>query len=77
MNIPGTYGSNFTPCDIFTYDNGDETSWYCIEGSKNVNLCSNEYLKDDVDVETIPDFDCFAWSSPIESVDELESAVNY
>lgn len=65
----GTYGSGKTPCEVFYYD-----GWYCVEGSVNVNF-THETLEDGVNVEMVEDSDCFTWSSPIESLDELINAV--
>lgn len=67
--INGTYGSGKTPCSIFEHD-----GWYCVEGSKIVNLASCE-IGEGVDVETIPDLDCFTWSDEINSEDELLEAI--
>lgn len=77
MMIQGCYGAEFTPCDVLTYDNQDGTTWYCVRGSVNVNLCETAYIKDDMDVEELPDIDVFTWSSPIDSVYELIEAVEY
>jgi hypothetical protein len=49
--------------------------WYCIEGSVNVNR-THEDIEDGVNAEELSDYDCFTWSSPIESEEELEAAIN-
>ena len=69
--INGFYGSNHTPCTIYTFD-----GWYCIDGSVNVNRCDPDLLIDGVDVETLPDYDMFTAGGPIKSEEELEAAVN-
>lgn len=70
--IQGTYGSGKTPCTVFVYG-----KWYTVEGSTGVNRAYNEEdLQEGVDVETIDDSDFFTWSSPIESLEELEEAVD-
>ena len=67
----GTYGSELTPCIIFFYDN-----WYVVEGSINVNMVlDSNQIFDGVDVEMVEDIDCFTWSDPINSIDELIKAV--
>lgn len=66
----GTYGSSKTPCTIFFYD-----GWYCVENSINVNR-TNDDLFNGVDVESLSDYDCFTWSTPIESLEELINAVD-
>ena len=77
--LSGTYGSNQTPCNVFTYETNNGT-WYVCEGSQNVNLTTNDFdhLMEDypvLDVEAIDDDDCFTWSSGIMSENELEVAV--
>ncbi|MFT6841804.1 MAG: hypothetical protein ACI8Q1_000237 [Parvicella sp.] len=71
----GTYGSGNTPCDIFVHEEISGLKWYCVEGSVNVNATYDE-IEDGEDVETLIDEDTFTWSSPIESEEELEYAVN-
>lgn len=74
FTIDGTYGSSKTPCDVFVYEtNGGY--WYCVEGSLNVNFTYDE-MPQGVDVEELSDSDCFTWSSPIESEEDLETAVD-
>lgn len=69
--IKGYYGKNNTPCTIFVYN-----GWYCVEGSVNVNY-TNEDIELGTNVEELTDLDCFTWSSPINSMDELVEAVDY
>ena len=72
--VEGTYGSGMTPCTVFVYENSDGSRWYVVEGSVNVN-CTYDEIEDGVDVEELFDVDIFTWSSPIESLEELEKAV--
>ena len=72
--ILGTYGSENTECDIFTLEN-DQGTWYAVSGSVNVNL-TYDTLTDGVNVETVNDVDCFTLSNPIETVEQLEHAIN-
>lgn len=67
----GTYGSNQTPCDVFTYKR-----WYCVEGSCNVNRTHDEFF-DGMDVEELEDDDCFTTKDPINSLEELVFAVDF
>ena len=67
--LRGTYGSRNTPCTVLYYN-----GWYCVNGSKNVNR-THEELEDGVDVEEVSDYDCFTWSSPIDTIEELIQAV--
>jgi hypothetical protein len=70
--IQGTYGSGKTPCTVFVYG-----KWYAVEGSTGVNRAySEEELYEGVDVEGVCDSDFFTWSSPIESLEDLEEAVD-
>jgi hypothetical protein len=73
--VSGTYGSGQTPCDVFVVKGRSGLQWYACEGSVNVNATYDE-IKDGVDVETLKDVDMFTASSPINSEDELDSAVN-
>lgn len=72
--IQGTYGSAQTPCEVFTATDRNGATWYAVEGSSNVNLTSED-LADGVDVETIPDDDCFTWPDGIDSEETLLKAI--
>jgi hypothetical protein len=74
FEVNGTYGSYKTPTTVFVYENRDGSTWYCAEGSVNVNL-TYQFIEDGVDIEELSDVDCFTWSSPIRSLDELIEAV--
>lgn len=65
------YGSQHTEDTGYYYD-----GWYCVHGSVNVNKTFDE-VTDGTDVELLNDIDCFTWSSPINSLDELINAVEY
>ncbi len=73
--IKGTYGSDQTPCDVLVYDRRNGLSWYCVEGSVNVNCTDAEMLIDGVDVETVEDYDFFTWIDGVSTEDELTEAV--
>lgn len=74
-SVNGTYGSSNTPCIVFVYEQSNGTTWYSVEGSLNVNLTALDEIIEGVDVEDIQDINCFTWSSPINSLEELEIAV--
>ena len=69
--IRGTYGSELTPCDIYTKESRGGT-WYCVDGSKNVNFTYDE-LQNGVDVECLNDVDTFT-AEEINSEDDFELA---
>jgi hypothetical protein len=73
--ISGTYGSSKTPCTVFVAEKG-VGSWYCVEGSQNVNFVYQNELPNGVDVEELEDLDFFYYSKPINSLEELENAIN-
>jgi hypothetical protein len=72
--VSGTYGSGKTPCAIFV---AEETyrAWYCVGGSVNVN-CTVEDITNGVNVEELRDIVMFTAGKPIESLEELENAIN-
>jgi hypothetical protein len=70
----GTYGRSKTPTTIFVYVNRNGSTWYCAEDSVNVNL-TYEPIEEGTDIEELADVDCFTWSRPINSLDELIEAV--
>jgi len=72
--ITGTYGGSHTPCNIFTA-NDTYMTWYCVEGSKNVN-CTYETLEDGCNVEEIQDIDTMTAGSEIYSEAELEALIS-
>lgn len=74
--ITGVYGSESTPCDVIICHDIDDCGgkWYTVKGSKNVNYTMMP-LADGVNVERVPDEDCFTWSSEILNEAELVEAV--
>lgn len=71
----GFYGSDATPCKVFTYTQRNGLTWYCVEDSRNVSA-TYENINDGVNVELLTDSDFFTWSSEIQTEEELEEAVN-
>jgi hypothetical protein len=72
--VSGTYGSGKTPCTVFVFQNAFFERWYTIRGSVNVN-CTEDPIKNGVDVESLEDFDMFTASAPINSLEDLELAI--
>ncbi len=73
--VNGTYGSNKTKTAIYTATNSNGATWYAVEGSKGVNRTYDE-IEEGTDVEGLKDFDFFTWSKNIESLEDLEEAIN-
>jgi hypothetical protein len=74
--INGTYGSQMTPCIVFIYRKRNGLSWYCVEGSKNVNATYDD-LEDGVDVECVSDVDTLTSMEEIMTSEELEAFVEF
>lgn len=74
FEVQGTYGSGKTKATILVAEERNGDSWYCVEGSVNVNKTS-EPITHGVDVEELSDFDMFTAGSPIETLEELEAAI--
>jgi hypothetical protein len=72
--VEGTYGGSKTETTIYTYEERGGT-WYVADGSVNVNF-TYDTIDDGVDIEELTDEDMFTASSPIESVNDLENAVD-
>ena len=72
--IPGTYGNAQTPCNVLTYQNRNGSTWYAVEGGRNVNL-SPDPLEPGIDVETIPDIDTATSNEPIETEQQLANFI--
>lgn len=70
-SISATYGSQNTPCTVFVYES-PAGYWYVVEGGTVVNLT---LMPPFGNVEDLEDVDCFTWSKPIQSLEELEIAV--
>jgi hypothetical protein len=75
FEITGTYGSNETPCTVFCAQDHKGGTWYVCEGSVNVNYTFDE-LTDGTNVEDLQDVDIFTWQDGINSLEELEAAIN-
>ena len=76
-SISSSYGSNNTPCRVFTYETYAGI-WYVVQGGIMVNLCPHsqaDLLHESV--ELITDVDCFTWSDRIDSIEDLEFAMEY
>jgi len=65
----GTYGSSKTEDTIYYYK-----GWYVVDGSVNVNR-THEELQEGVNVEELQDYDVFTAGKPINSLQELITAV--
>lgn len=79
--LDGTYGNAETPCDVLMYAHSVVGTWYCVEGSSMAHLthADLEYIEDEygvVNVEILHDVECFTWNRPIETLEQLEEAVN-
>lgn len=73
--VTGTYGSGKTPCFVFVAeDSRTGTRQYVVDGGTIVNETHDE-IQDDVNVEELSDIDCFTWSEPINSLEDLEKAI--
>jgi len=73
--VQGYYGVNRpNPTTILVYEKRNGSSWYCVEGSKNVNLTYDE-ISTGTNVEELQDVDTFTWNEPINTLEELETAV--
>jgi hypothetical protein len=74
FEVDGYYGSQKTPCKVLCAKTRNGT-WYCVEDSKNVNL-TLENVQHGVHVEYLQDVDMFTAGAPINSLEELENAIN-
>jgi len=72
--VTGYYGSQHTETTVFCAETRNGT-WYVCEGSVNVNM-TDEEIDEGVDVEELTDIDMFTAGTPINSLDELETAIN-
>jgi hypothetical protein len=69
-SVKGYYGGLNTPALIFVCAIPGGSA-YCIEGSRNINLTTQQPLTDGVWVEELRDFDYFQSSNPIWEVHDL------
>ena len=73
--IDGYYGATPTGTLIFIYPTHRGT-WYCVKGSTFANF-THEQVCAGVNVELLEDVDHFTWSSPIETEEQFQLAVEY
>ena len=73
--VQGTYGNAKTPSPIYVAEDNDGLRYYVADGSVNVNQTCDE-IEEGVDIETLFDVDMFTAGKPIESLEELEEAIN-
>jgi len=71
----GYYGSGHAACYVLVAETRSGGRWYCVEGSRNVNLTYDE-IGLGIDVETLNDTDTFTSGRPINTEDELERAID-
>jgi hypothetical protein len=72
--VNGTYGSGKTPCTVFVAQLDFYEKWYVAKGSVNVKSTDNP-IRHGVNIETLEDIDMFTASSPINSLEDLEQAL--
>ena len=77
MVLDGTYGLNETPCDVFAVETSGGT-WYVVEGGSVVNLTmeSLDSMSEPINVELLSDSECFTWNRPIETLEDLQEAID-
>ena len=71
QTITGTYGSNETETEIYTYTDADDVTWYVCHDSVNVNG-TLESVEEGANVELIEDCDTSTAQEPICSEEDLE-----
>ena len=72
--VNGTYGSGKTPCTVFVAEDRDGGKHYVAEDSVNVNYTYDD-IEEGVNIEELQDDDMFTASRPINSLEELEEAI--
>ena len=70
MITKGYFGNCDHPCEIISHD-----GYYVVKGHKTVNHTYDE-IKLGTSVEQLHDTDCFTWSEPINTEEELIEAIN-
>lgn len=73
--VNGTYGSDETPCTIYTFEDCTGMTWYAVAGSVNVNA-THEPVVEGVDVETLEDSDAMTCGGEINSEEDLAVAMD-
>jgi hypothetical protein len=74
-SVKGTYGRSKTPTEVFVLERYNGLRYYASKGSINVNATYDQ-IDDGVDIEELRDIDCFTWSKGINTLNQLEKAVN-
>jgi len=64
-----TYGRG-TPSTCYTWDEGNDATWYAVAGSVNVN-CTYDPVDDGVNVEDLCDHDTGTAGAPINSAEDM------
>lgn len=72
--VKGFYGHNIRTT-ILVAENNNGAKWYCVEGSKNINI-TYDPIEKGVVVETLKDVNGFHADNPINTTDELIDAIN-
>lgn len=72
--VQGTYGSEKIPTTVFVHENRDGSKWYVAEGAVGINKTYDD-IQDGVDIEELSDIDVFTMSKPINSLNDLHSAL--
>lgn len=77
--IEGSYGHlDPNPATILCAEMSNGGTWYCVEGSENVNFTYDFFdglMPEGQNVEELVDFDCFNWTGSINGLEELVEAV--
>ena len=72
--ITGTYGSNETETEIYTYQDDDGLNWYVCHDSKNINATYEE-IKEGVNIELLSDVDCITSIDSIWSLSHFKDVI--
>lgn len=76
QEINGTYGSGKCKATIYTATLNNGATWYAVEGSTGVNKTFDE-VEEGINVELLNDVDFFTnGNTPINSLEDLENAIN-
>lgn len=74
-SLPCVYGSQNTPDTVHVLEQHNGLKWYAVDDSVNVSATYDD-IESGVDVEMLRDVDAFTWSDRINSLEDLETAVN-
>lgn len=72
--IRGFCGSLSTPCCVLVAE-ADGGKYYVVQGGCSVNF-THDNLENGVNVETVMHADTFTWSKGVDTLDQLEHAIN-